>query len=361
MLHELLFSLHEYFSPFYVFRYITFRTSLAALTALIVTFIIAPHIIVWLRKISITQQIRNDGPASHYSKAGTPTMGGIIILASITVSMLMWGDFKNIYIWLIIFALLGFGAIGFVDDYLKSVKKNPKGLRALYKFSAQAVLALTIGIILYLSPKDDPYNTVISVPFFKQWLFDIGIFYIPFVAFVMVGSSNAVNLTDGIDGLAIGLVAIATLATSVFIYLSGHIEFARYLYILFLPGVGELTVFCGAMLGAALGFLWYNSYPAEVFMGDTGSLGLGGALGTLAVMAKHEIVLAIVGGIFVIETISVILQVVFFKLTGRRIFKMAPIHHHFELKGWPESKVIIRFWIVGIILALLSFTTLKLR
>lgn len=360
MLYELLYSLHEYFSPFNVFRYITFRTSLAAFTALFVTFLIAPYIIAWLKKISMTQQIRNDGPASHHSKAGTPTMGGIIILASITVSILMWGDFKNIYIWVIMFALLGFGAIGFIDDYLKAVKKNPKGLRALYKFSAQVVLALSIGIYLYLNPKD-PYTTVISVPFFKKWLFDVGIFYIPFAAFVMVGSSNAVNLTDGIDGLAIGLVAIATLATGALVYLSGHIEFARYLHILYLPGIGELTVFCGAMIGAALGFLWYNSHPAEVFMGDVGSLGLGGALGALAVMTKHEIVLAVVGGIFVIETISVVLQVASFKLTGRRIFKMAPIHHHFELKGWPESKVIVRFWIVGIILALFSLATLKLR
>jgi len=360
VLYELLFSLHEYFSPFNVFRYITFRTALAAFTALIVTFIIAPHIIVWLKKISMTQRIREDGPASHYSKAGTPTMGGIIILAAITVSMLMWGDFKNIYIWVIMFALLGFGAIGFADDYLKAVKKNSKGMRALYKFSAQAVLALTIGIFLYLNPKD-PYTTVLSVPFFKKWLFDIGMFYIPFAAFVMVGASNAVNLTDGIDGLAIGLVAIATLANGALVYLSGHIEFARYLHLLYLPGIGELTVFCGAMLGAALGFLWYNSYPAEVFMGDVGSLSLGGALGALAVMTKQEIILVVVGGIFVIETISVVLQVASFKLTGRRIFKMAPIHHHFELRGWPEPKVIVRFWIVGIILALFSLATLKLR
>lgn len=360
MLHELLYSLHEYFSPFNVFRYITFRTSLAAITALIVTFIIAPHVIAWLKKISMTQQIRDDGPPNHHSKAGTPTMGGIIILASITISMLMWGDFKNIYIWVIMLALLGFGAIGFVDDYMKTVKKNSKGLRALYKFKMQTILALAIGIFLYLNPKD-PYTTVISVPFFKKWLFDIGIFYILFAVFVMVGASNAVNLTDGIDGLAIGLVAIATLAIGILVYLSGHIVFARHLHILYLPGVGELAVFCGAMLGAALGFLWYNSYPAEVFMGDSGSLGLGGALGTLAVISKHEVVLALVGAIFVIETMSVILQVASFKLTGKRIFRMAPLHHHFELKGWTEPKVIVRFWIVGVILALFGLTTLKLR
>ncbi len=360
MLYELLYSLQDYFSGFNVFRYITFRTSLAALTSLFITFFIAPPIIRWLKKISMTQQIRDDGPKTHYSKAGTPTMGGLIILSSIMISMIMWGNFRNVYVCIVTFALLGFGLIGFIDDYLKAVKKNPKGLRAIYKFGFQVVVALSIGIFLYLNPKD-PYNTALIVPFFKKWLFDFGILYIPFAVFVMVGSSNAVNLTDGIDGLAIGLVAIATLANGALTYLSGHAEFARYLQLLYLPGIGELTVFCGAMLGAALGFLWYNAYPAEVFMGDVGSLGLGGALGTLAVITKHEIVLAIVGGIFVIETLSVVLQVSSYKLTGRRIFKMAPIHHHFELKGWPEPKIITRFWIVGIILALSSLATLKLR
>ncbi|MDI6800467.1 MAG: phospho-N-acetylmuramoyl-pentapeptide-transferase [Thermodesulfovibrionales bacterium] len=360
MLYELLYSLSSYFSPFNVFRYITFRTSLAAITALIATFVIAPAIIKWLKNISMTQQIRDDGPAAHHSKAGTPTMGGIIILASITVSMLMWGNFKNIFIWVIMASLLGFGAIGFMDDFLKSVKKNPKGLRACYKFGSQLALAFIIGIFLYANPKD-PYNTVLSIPFFKKWLFDLGMFYIPFSVFVIVGSSNAVNLTDGIDGLAIGLVAVATLANGALVYLSGHAQLAKYLQVLYLPGIGELTVFCGAMFGAALGFLWYNAHPAEVFMGDVGSLGLGGALGTLAVITKHEIVLAVIGGIFVIETISVVMQVMSFKLTGRRIFKMAPIHHHFELKGWPEPKVVVRFWIAGIILALFSLATLKLR
>ena len=360
MLYELLYRLHDYFSPLNVFRYITFRTSLAAFTALIFTFISAPYLIAWLRRISMTQQIRDDGPKTHYSKAGTPTMGGIIILSSITFSMLMWGNFRNVYIVVVMTSLLGFGAIGFLDDYLKAVKKNPKGLKAFYKFSAQLVLALAIGVFLYANPHD-PYNTVLSIPFFKKWLFDLGFFYIPFSVFVMVGSSNAVNLTDGIDGLAIGLVAIATIANIALVYLSGHAVFAKYLQVLYLPGIGELTVFCGAMLGASLGFLWYNTHPAEVFMGDVGSLGLGGALGTLAVVTKHEMVLAVVGGIFVIETISVVLQVASYKLTGKRIFRMAPIHHHFELKGWPEPKVIVRFWIVGIILALFSLATLKLR
>jgi len=360
MLYELLYSFRNSFSPFNVFRYITFRTTLAVFTALIITFIIAPAVIRWLKKISMTQQIRDEGPKSHYSKAGTPTMGGIIILSAITLSMLLWGNFRNIYISVAMFSLLGFGAIGFWDDYLKAVKKNPKGLRAGYKIGAQMVVALAIGIFLYKNPHD-PYNTVLSIPFFKKWLFDFGLFYIPFSVFVIVGSSNAVNLTDGIDGLAIGLVAIATIANVALVYVSGHAQFAKYLQVLYLPGIGELTVFCGAMLGAALGFLWYNTHPAEVFMGDVGSLGLGGALGTIAVVSKHEIVLAVVGGIFVIETISVVMQVTSFKLTGKRIFRMAPIHHHFELKGWPEPKVIVRFWIVGIILALFSLATLKLR
>ncbi|MBI3592552.1 MAG: phospho-N-acetylmuramoyl-pentapeptide-transferase [Nitrospirae bacterium] len=360
MFYELLYNLHRYFSPLNVFRYITFRTFVASLTAFIVTLIIAPPIIRWLKRISMTQQIRDEGPKTHYSKAGTPTMGGIIILSAISFTMLMWGNFRNVYIWIMMISLLGFGAIGFADDYLKAVKKNPKGLRAWYKFGAQLLLAFAIGVFLYANPHD-PYNTVLSIPFFKKWLFDLGFFYIPFSVFVIVGSSNAVNLTDGIDGLAIGLVAIATLANVALVYVSGHAQFAKYLQVLYLPGIGELTVFCGAMLGAALGFLWFNSYPAEVFMGDVGSLGLGGALGTLAVVTKHEIVLVVVGGIFVIETISVVLQVASFKSTGRRIFRMAPLHHHFELKGWQEPKVIVRFWIIGIILALFSLATLKLR
>jgi len=259
-----------------------------------------------------------------------------------------------------IISLVGFGGIGLFDDYLKIVRNNHKGLRVYQKFGLQIALALLIGIFLYMNPKD-PYADVLSVPFFKKWLFDFGWFYIPFSVIVIVGSSNAVNLTDGIDGLAIGLVAVAVLANSVLVYISGHKGLAQYLQVLYLPGTGELTVFCGAMLGASLGFLWYNAYPADIFMGDVGSLGLGGSLGTLAIITKHEIVLAVVGGIFVIETISVMLQVASFKLTGKRVFKMAPIHHHFELKGWPEPKVIVRFWIVGIMLALLSLATLKVR
>jgi phospho-N-acetylmuramoyl-pentapeptide-transferase len=267
---------------------------------------------------------------------------------------------RNKYVLIALFSLIGFGAIGFYDDYLKVIKRNPKGLRSCKKFSAQIILALIISLFLYMNP-EDPYKTVLSVPFFKKLLLDLGIFYIPFAIFVIVGSSNAVNLTDGVDGLAIGLVAIAVIANGVLIYISGHAGLSKYLQVLFLKNTGELTVFCGAILGASLGFLWFNAYPAEVFMGDVGSLSLGGVLGTLAVITKHEIVLAVVGGIFVLETISVILQVASYKLTGKRVFKMAPIHHHFELLGWQEPKVIVRFWIIGIMLALLSLATLKVR
>lgn len=360
MLYSLLYGLHDWFSPLNVFRYITFRTALAVLTAMGFSLLCGPWMIARLRTLSLTQQIRDDGPKAHMGKAGTPTMGGLLIISGILLSVLMWGDLKNMYIWVMIISLAGFGAIGFLDDYLKIWRQNHKGLRAYQKFGLQIVLALSIGIFLYMNPKD-PYADVLSVPFFKRWLFDLGLIYIPFSVIVMVGSSNAVNLTDGIDGLAIGLVAVAVLANAILVYISGHKGLAQYLQVLFLPGTGELTVFCGAMFGASLGFLWFNSYPADVFMGDVGSLGLGGTLGTLAVITKHEIVLAIVGGIFVIETISVMMQVTSFQLTGKRIFRMAPIHHHFELKGWPEPKVIVRFWIVGIMLALLSLATLKVR
>jgi phospho-N-acetylmuramoyl-pentapeptide-transferase len=360
MLYSLLYNLHEWFSPMNVFRYITFRTSLAILTAMVFSLIFGPWIIRRLKRLSMTKQIRGDGPKTHMNKEGTPTMGGILIIVCILISVFLWGDLKNKYIWVMIVSLAGFGFIGLLDDYLKVIRKNHKGLRAIYKFGNQIALALLIGVFLYMNPKD-PYADVLSVPFFKKWLFDLGWFYIPFSIIVIIGSSNAVNLTDGIDGLAIGLVAVAALATGALVYISGHKGLAQYLQVLYLPLTGELTVFCGAMFGASLGFLWYNSYPADVFMGDVGSLGLGGSLGTIAVITKHEIVLAVVGGIFVIETISVILQVFSFKLTGKRIFKMAPIHHHFELKGWPEPKVIVRFWIIGIMLALLSLATLKVR
>ncbi|GAB4387579.1 MAG: phospho-N-acetylmuramoyl-pentapeptide-transferase [Thermodesulfovibrionales bacterium] len=360
MIYKLLYELHEYYSPFNVFRYITFRAALSVLTAAVVTFAFAPVIIRRLRLLSVTQQIREDGPKMHKNKAGTPTMGGVIIIFAILVSMVLWGDLANPYNQVLVISLVGFGGIGLADDYLKVSKRNSAGLRACVKFGLQIAIALGIGLYLYMNPVD-PFTDVLSVPFFKKWLFHLGLLYVPFSVAVIVGSSNAVNLTDGIDGLAIGLVAIATLANGVLVYISGHKGLAEYLHVLFLPGTGELTVFCGAMFGATLGFLWYNAYPADVFMGDVGSLGLGGALGTLAVITKHEIVLAVVGGIFVVETISVVLQVASFKLTGKRLFKMAPIHHHFELKGWPEPRIIVRFWIVGIMLALLSLATLKVR
>ena len=360
MLYSLLYGLHDWFSPLNVFRYITFRSAVAILTAMLLTFVFGPWTVERLRRLSMTQQIRDDGPGTHASKSGTPTMGGILIIGSIVLTVLMWGDLKNGYLWVMLISLIGFGTVGLVDDYLKVVRRNHNGLRAWYKFGSQLLLAFLIGVFLYVNPKD-PYSDVLSIPFFKKWLFDLGWFYIPFSMIVIVGSSNAVNLTDGIDGLAVGLVGIAVLANGALVYISGNKNLAQYLQVLYLPGTGELTVVCGAILGAALGFLWYNSYPADVFMGDVGSLGLGGALGTLAVITKHEIVLAVVGGIFVIETLSVILQVASFKLTGKRVFKMAPIHHHFELKGWPEPKVIVRFWIVGIMLALLSLATLKVR
>jgi phospho-N-acetylmuramoyl-pentapeptide-transferase len=360
MIYKLLYYLHDYYSPLNVFRYITFRTALAIITSLLITFIAAPWIIEKLRKLSMTQYVRDDGPRTHLKKEGTPTMGGILIIMSVVLSTLMWGDLSNKFVLIMVAAILGFGFIGLTDDYLKVVKKNPKGLKGWYKFGAQIIFALIIGFVFYFDP-NDIYIAKLSIPFFKKWLIDLSWFYIPFIIMVIVGSSNAVNLTDGIDGLAIGLVGVASLANAVFVYISGHSGFSQYLQVLYLPGTGELTVFCGAMFGAALGFLWYNSYPADIFMGDVGSLGLGGALGTLAVITKQEIVLAIVGAIFVIETVSVIIQVASFRLTGKRVFKMAPIHHHFEEKGWPEPKVIIRFWIVGIILALLSLTTLKVR
>jgi phospho-N-acetylmuramoyl-pentapeptide-transferase len=360
MLYKLLFDLSDGFTPLNVFRYITFRSALAVLTAAVTTFVIAPRCIAWLRTLSVTQQIRADGPARHQAKAGTPTMGGIIIIISISVAMLLWGDLNNIYVLLVMGSLLSFGAIGFLDDYLKVSRRNPKGVSARAKIGLQVAVALAIGFFLFFNPRD-PYADVLSVPFFKKWLFDLGWFYVPFTAVVIVGSSNAVNLTDGIDGLAIGLVAIATVANGLLVYISGHKLLAGYLQVMHLPMTGELAVFCGALFGAAVGFLWYNAYPADVFMGDVGSLALGGSLGTLAVVSKQEIVLAIVGGIFVVETLSVILQVASFKLTGKRIFRMAPIHHHFELMGWPESKTVVRFWIVGIVLALLSLATLKVR
>ena len=359
MLYHLLYPLHTTFSGFNVFKYITFRSAGAVLTALIVSFLLGPPVIAWLRRLKVGQHVRDDGPQTHLSKQGTPTMGGVLIIAALTISVLLWSDFENKYVWVVLFATLAFGGIGFWDDYLKVVKKRSTGLRAYQKFGLQIIASIVIGVFLY-NPAD-PHSTSLSVPFIKQFFINLGWFYIPFITVVIVGSSNAVNLTDGLDGLAIGLVGIASTANAVIVYLGGNKIISDYLKILYIPGSGELSIFCGAMLGASLGFLWYNAHPAEVFMGDVGSLSLGGALGTLAVVTKHELILVVVGGIFVAETLSVALQVASYKLTGKRIFKMAPIHHHFEQIGWPESKVIVRFWVVGIILALMSIGSLKLR
>ncbi len=360
MLYHLLYPLHERFSGFNVFRYITFRSAGAVLTALIVTFLVAPAMIAWLRKLKVGQHVRNDGPQTHLSKQGTPTMGGLMIIAALASSVLLWSDLTNKYVWVVLFAALAFGGIGFWDDYLKVVKKRSTGLRAYQKSGLQVLASLVIGFFLFFNPSD-PNSTYLSVPFLKRMMLNLGWFYIPFVVVVIVGSSNAVNLTDGLDGLAIGLVGIASTANAIIVYLGGNKIIADYLKILYIPGSGELAIFCGAMLGASLGFLWYNAHPAEVFMGDVGSLSLGGALGTIAVVTKHELILVVVGGIFVAETVSVMLQVASYKMTGKRIFRMAPIHHHFEQLGWPESKVITRFWIIGMILALISIGTLKLR
>jgi phospho-N-acetylmuramoyl-pentapeptide-transferase len=360
MLYHLLYPLRDQFSGFNVFRYITFRSAGAVLTALIVSFVFGKPMIVWLRRLKVGQHVRDDGPQSHLSKQGTPTMGGLLIIAALGGSTLLWSDLTNKYVWVVLFATLAFGAIGFWDDYLKVVKKRSTGLRAIEKFGLQIAAALAIGFFLFYNP-NDPNSTYLSVPFMKRVLIDLGWFYIPFVVVVIVGSSNAVNLTDGLDGLAIGLVGIAAAANAVLVYLGGNRVIADYLKIQYIPGSGELVIFCGALLGASLGFLWYNAHPAEVFMGDVGSLSLGAALGTLAVVTKHELILVITGGIFVAETLSVVLQVGSYKLRGKRIFRMAPMHHHFEQIGWPESKVIVRFWIAGIILALVSISTLKLR
>ena len=360
MLYHLLYPLRDAFSGFNVFRYITFRSAGAVLTALMVSFLLGPSMIAWLRRLKVGQQVRDDGPQTHLAKQGTPTMGGLLIIASLAASALLWSDLTNQYVWVVLFATLAFGGIGFWDDYLKVVKKRSTGLRAFQKFGLQIVASLLIGVYLHFF-SGDAKAAHLSVPFMKTLFIDLGWFYVPFVAVVIVGSSNAVNLTDGLDGLAIGLVGIAATANAVIVYLGGNKIIADYLRILYIPGSGELAIVCGAMLGASLGFLWYNAHPAEVFMGDVGSLSLGGALGTLAVVTKHELILVITGGIFVLETVSVILQVASYRFRGKRIFKMAPIHHHFEQIGWPESKVIVRFWIIGIILALISIGSLKLR
>ncbi len=359
MLHKLIYLFHVDYSWLNVFRYITFRTILSALSSLILLFIFGSWAIGRLRDLQVKQFIREDGPPNHKDKAGTPTMGGCLILPVIIVSVLLWAELSNIYIWLTLFVIFGFGLIGFADDYLKMLRKNSRGLTARAKFSLQIVIALIVAIILYLYPGFDSH---LNVPFFKDVKPDLGCWYIPLAIFIIVGSSNAVNLTDGLDGLAIGPIIVAFTSYLVFSYMAGHMKIAQYLQIPYVAGSGDLSVLCGATVGAGLGFLWYNAHPAEVFMGDVGSLPLGALLGTIAVITKQELVLILVGGIFVFETLSVFFQVAYFKVTGgQRIFRMAPIHHHFELKGWHECKVTVRFWIIAIILALMSISTLKLR
>ncbi len=352
--------LAQYQSTFQVFNYLTLRVILAALTALMLCLWLGPWVIRRLVEGQIGQAVRDDGPQSHLSKAGTPTMGGAMILLAIAISTLVWGDLTNHYVWVVVLVTLGFGAIGWVDDYRKVVEKNPRGLPARWKYFWQSVVGIGAAVVLYATATT-PAETSLLIPMFKDVALPLGIFYIVLSYFVIVGSSNAVNLTDGLDGLAIMPTVLVAMGLSVFAYASGNAVFANYLHIPFIHGTGELAVFCATIAGAGLGFLWFNTYPAQVFMGDVGALALGAALGVVAVIVRQEIVLFIMGGIFVLETVSVILQVGSYKLTGRRIFRMAPLHHHYELKGWPEPRVIVRFWIITVVLVLLGLATLKLR
>ena len=352
--------LTQYESAFNVFSYLTMRAILSTLTALLMAIIIGPKMIVWLQSMQIGQTVRSDGPESHLSKSGTPTMGGVLILAAILTSCLLWADLSNRYVLVTLFVVSSLGILGFVDDYRKVVRKDPKGLIARWKYFWQSVIATAVALFLYTQANIQA-ETALLVPFFKDVMPQLGIFYIVIVYFTIVGTSNAVNLTDGLDGLAIVPTILVAGAFAVFAYATGNINFSAYLNIPFIPLTSELVIVCTAIVGAGLGFLWFNTYPAQVFMGDVGSLALGGTLGILAVLVRQEIVLIIMGGIFVAETLSVILQVGSFKLRGKRIFRMAPIHHHYELKGWAEPKVIVRFWIISLILVLVGLATLKLR
>ncbi|CDI01370.1 phospho-N-acetylmuramoyl-pentapeptide transferase [Candidatus Competibacter denitrificans Run_A_D11] len=351
---------NNFYTGFNVFQYLTLRGILGTLTALLISLIVGPTMIERLSHYQIGQHIREDGPKSHLSKAGTPTMGGALILVAIAVATLLWADLRNHYVWIVLLTTLAFGAIGWADDYKKLILRNSKGLSARAKYSLQSGAGLIAALLLYFTAQA-PIETQLIVPFFKNVALNLGWFFIPLTYFVIVGASNAVNLTDGLDGLAIVPTVMVAGALAVFCYASGNRIFAGYLDIPYVVGVGEVLVICGAMVGAGLGFLWFNAYPAQVFMGDVGALALGAALGVIAVAVRQELVLFVMGGVFVIETVSVILQVGSFKLTGRRIFRMAPLHHHFELKGWPEPRVIVRFWIITIILVLIGLSTLKIR
>ncbi|MEH6585367.1 MAG: phospho-N-acetylmuramoyl-pentapeptide-transferase [Halioglobus sp.] len=352
--------LTQFENAFAVFEYLTLRSILATGTALAISLLVGP---VMIRKLSyhqVGQAVRDDGPKSHLSKAGTPTMGGALILVAIAISTLLWADLSNPYVWVVLLVTAVFGAVGWVDDYRKVVEKDSRGLPARWKYLWQSIAGLAAALYLYLA-FDTPVTTELYIPFFKDFSWSMGPFFVVLAYFVIVGSSNAVNLTDGLDGLAILPTVMVGGALGIFAYVTGHVGFASYLQVPYVAGSGELAVFCGAIAGAGLGFLWFNTYPAQVFMGDVGALALGAALGTVAVITRHEIVFFIMGGIFVLETVSVILQVASFKLTGKRVFRMAPIHHHFELKGWPEPRVIVRFWIITVMLVLFGLATLKLR
>ena len=353
---EYLESIH---SGFNVFQYLTLRAVMAAITALVISFIVGPSMIRKLNRYRIGQVVRDDGPQTHLAKAGTPTMGGALILVAVSVTTLLWGRLDNRYVWVVLITTLLFGVVGWIDDYRKLVKKDPKGLASRYKYFWQSVIA--VGVVTYLYMYASPRETELVIPFLKDVYPQMGWLFIPFAYFVIVGSSNAVNLTDGLDGLAVMPTVLIAGALGLIAYLTGHVGFAEYLSIPYLSGVGEISIFCAALVGAGLGFLWFNAYPAMVFMGDVGALALGAALGIVAVVIRQELVLLIMGGVFVMETVSVILQVASFKLTGKRIFRMAPLHHHFELKGWPEPRVIVRFWIITVILVLIGLATLKIR
>ncbi|MBD3381069.1 MAG: phospho-N-acetylmuramoyl-pentapeptide-transferase [candidate division Zixibacteria bacterium] len=361
MFYELFYDMTDSISFFNIFRYITFRTAAATITALMISLLVGPFIVRYLKSSMVTEKIRKEGPQSHYTKEGTPTMGGIIILTAIIIPTLLWADLHSRFVQLILLVTVWLGILGFMDDYMKAIMKKPKGMVGKYKLLGQILLGLVFGTILYYSPPDPEFNGFTEIPFLKEYVLSFGILFIPFVILVLTASSNAVNLTDGLDGLAIGLTGMSFLAFAGFAYVTGRADFSSYLGISFFEGAGELTIYCGAAIGAGLGFLWYNSHPAQVFMGDTGALALGGGLGAVAILLKKELLLLIVGGVFVAEALSVILQVISYRLWGKRIFKMAPLHHHFELSGWPEQKVVVRFWILGALCALLTLSTLKIR
>ena len=358
MLFHLLYPHHVEYAFLNVFRYITFRTFGAAITSVLLSMLIGPSFIRFLQRKQMGQTIRADGPKSHLSKKGTPTMGGGLILLSITVSTILWSDLSNVNIWIALITTLLFGVVGYIDDYLKVIRKNPKGLSTRQKLAGQLIVAFVTAYVIYTIREIPP---VLKFPFFKDWSLDLGVMFIPFAMFVIVGASNAVNLTDGLDGLAVGPMITTSVTFLILAYCAGHLKIAEYLQIPHIPGAGELSIFLGTVAASCLGFLWFNTYPAQVFMGDVGALALGASLGVVAVITKNEFLLALCGGIFVLEALSVMAQVASFKMTGKRVFKMAPIHHHFELKGWAEPKVIVRFWIISILLALMTLSTLKLR